>query len=87
MSVSAVSVDAERDEDATERRQMSGGTPDSLGVDKSGVSTNTRRHVLISAKGCPVAPSQGSVVCPHITDLLFLLQCRIKCCIQYTVGV
>ena len=88
MSVCAVSVDAERDEDATERRKMSGGTPDSLGVVKSGVKTNTRRHVLISAKRCPDSSSQGPLVCPHITesDLVFLLQYRIKCCIQYTVG-
>ena len=83
MSVGAVSVDAERDEDAVERRKTSVGPLASLGVVKSGVRTNTRRHVLISAKRCSVAPSQGPLLCRHTTesDLVFLLQCRFACCI------
>ena len=65
MSVGAVSVGAERDEDAAEKRKISGGTAASLAVDESGIDTNTRRHVLISYKRCPVASSQGPLVFPH----------------------
>ena len=84
MSVGAVSVtvDAERDENAEERRKTSVATPALLAVDESGVNTNTRRHVIISSKHCPVAPSQGPLAFQHDYDKFSVsVSGRMKCCI------